>query len=72
MSLRLRVEKENDMEMINRCLEVSAAKRAEIEANDRHQRRKEEIAMRRELRGEGFGNRKERRRQAALERQSHD
>jgi hypothetical protein len=56
------------MEMINRCLEISEAKRAELEAHDRHAKRKEAIAARRDLRemsGE-FGNRKERRKQAAL------
>lgn len=57
------------MDMINRCLEITDAKRAEIEAHDRHRQRKEMIAMRRERREEmGEGNRKERRRQAALER----
>lgn len=60
------------MEMINRCLEITDAKRAEVEEYDRrHVKRKEMIAMRRERRealGE-YGNRKERRRQAAMERQ---
>lgn len=57
------------MEMINRCLEVSADKRAELEAFDRAKRRKEVIAMRAENRSSDFGNRKARRRQAAMERQ---
>lgn len=58
------------MEMINRCLEMSADKRAEIEAFDRATQRKEMIAMRQENRSAEFGNRKERRRLAALQRQA--
>lgn len=55
------------MEMINRCLEITAAKRAELDEFDRrHAERKAMIEERRERRGEG--NRKERRRQAALDR----
>lgn len=57
------------MEMINRCLEITDAKRREIEEHDferRHAERKAMIEERRERRGEG--NRKERRRQAALDR----
>lgn len=58
------------MEMINRCLEVSEAKRAEIEAFDlRSSRRKEMIAMRADDRSPENGNRKARRRLAAQQRQ---
>jgi hypothetical protein len=61
------------MEMINRCLEITHAKRDEIEIFDRAQKRKEMIAMRKErARSPEFGNRKERRRQRAIERQSSD
>lgn len=63
------------MEMINRCLEVNDDKRDEIEAHDRHQKRKELLAMRmemRETRPADWGNRKERRRQAALLRQGKE
>lgn len=63
------------MEMINRCLEITADKRAELEAFDRrHAERKEMIARRRELReaSPDFGNRKERRRQAALARKGKE
>jgi hypothetical protein len=60
------------MEMINRCLEITADKRAELEEFDRRKgkrmRMMEERAEWRE-RSDTFGNRKERRRQAALERQ---
>lgn len=56
------------MEMINRCLDITEAKRAELEEFDRrHAERKAMIEEKRERRGE-FGNRKERRRQAALDR----
>lgn len=58
------------MEMINRCLEMTADKRAALEDFDRAKQRKEMIAMRAESRSPDFGNRKARRRQAALERQS--
>lgn len=60
------------MEMINRCLEISADKRAELEAFDRAKQRKELIAMRAESRSPDFGNRKARRRQAALARQGKE
>ena len=56
------------MEMINRCLEISAAKRAELEDADRRNERKAKIAERREHRSPDFGNRKQRRREAALAR----
>ena len=63
---------EDEMEMINRCLEITKAKRAELEGFDRrHAERKAMIEERRERRGE-FGNRKERRRQAALERNTKE
>jgi len=61
------------MEMINRCLEITADKRAEIDAFD--QRRKEKLAMRqklRESRSPDWGNRKQRRREAALQRQGKE
>jgi hypothetical protein len=57
------------MEMINRCLEITAAKRDELEAFDRAAKRKEMIANRVDGRSEMFSNRKERRRQAALKRE---
>lgn len=57
------------MEMINRCLEMTADKRAELEAFDRAKQRKEMIAMRAESRSPDFGNRKHRRRLAAQQRQ---
>lgn len=57
------------MEMINRCLEISAVKRAEIEdADRRNEERKALIAERIEHRSPDFGNRKQRRRAAALAR----
>lgn len=58
------------MEMINRCLEMTADKKAELEAFDRATQRKEMIAMRKESRSTEFGNRKERRRLAAQQRQA--
>lgn len=54
------------MRMINDCLEMTEAKRAEIDAFDndlRHRERKAMIEERRERRGEG--NRKDRRAEAA-------
>ncbi|MGM4906216.1 hypothetical protein AB8B21_05935 [Tardiphaga sp. 866_E4_N2_1] len=63
------------MEVINRCRDITADKIAEIEEFDRRNgRRKEEIANRAEYReqSETFGNRKERRRQAALDRQNKE
>jgi hypothetical protein len=58
------------MQTINRCLEITPTKRAELEEYDRrHLDRKKMIAARRELRSLDFGNRKERRREAARERQ---
>ena len=63
------------MEMINRCREITADKIAELEEFDRRQsRRAEMIANRAEHREQSdtFGNRKERRRQAALERQNKE
>jgi hypothetical protein len=62
------------MEMLNRCLEITDLKRAALErfdqdvAHQRHLERKEMIAARKEARSPEFGNRKERRRQAALQR----
>jgi hypothetical protein len=57
------------MEMINRCLEVTEAQRAALEQFDkRHSHREQMIAKRGETRSPEFGNRKARRRQAALER----
>jgi hypothetical protein len=59
------------MEMINRCLEISADKRAELEEFDRRKGKRmkmvEERAAWREV-SSTFGNRKERRRQDALTR----
>jgi hypothetical protein len=61
------------MEMINRCLEITADKRAELEEFDRRNgKRKEMIALRKEARSSDFGNRKERRRNAALARQGKE
>lgn len=57
------------MEMINRCLEMTADKRAELEAFDRAKQRKETIAMRADSRSLDFGNRKYRRRVASQKRQ---
>lgn len=62
------------MEMINRCLEITADKRAELDEYDRRNAKRmkmEERAAWREA-SPTFGNRKERRRQAALERQSKE
>jgi hypothetical protein len=63
------------MEMLNRCLDVSADKRAELEEFDRRKGNRmkmmEERAAWREV-SPTFGNRKERRRQAALERQGKE
>jgi hypothetical protein len=56
------------MEMINRCLEITEAKREALEAFDSRQRKLEERALLREQRGPEWGNRKQRRRQVALER----
>jgi hypothetical protein len=59
------------MEMINRCLDITADKKAELEEFDRRKgKRMEMLATRAEHRevSETFGNRKERRRQAALDR----
>lgn len=66
------------MEMINRCLEISTAQRAEIKRLDqqqvdqRHFERKAMIAERKENHSAEFGNRKQRRRQAALARQGRE
>lgn len=60
------------MEMINRCLEITEAKREALAEHDRRAKMLEERAMRREQRGPGWGNRKERRRQAALARHGED
>lgn len=58
------------MEMFNRCLDITEAKRAALEAFDsRSHERKTMIAERKENYSLDFGNRKARRRQAALERQ---
>lgn len=57
------------MEMINRCLEMTADKKSALEEFDRANQRKEMIAMRKENRSPDFGNRKARRREAALARQ---
>lgn len=57
------------MRMINDCLEMTVAKRAEIDAYDndrRHLERKAMIEERRERRGEG--NRKQRRAELAMQR----
>jgi hypothetical protein len=58
------------MEMINRCLEMTAGMRADLDAFDRAALRKEMIAMRKETRSPAFGSRKERRRLAAIQRQA--
>lgn len=59
------------MEMINRCLEITADKHADLEEFDRRKGKRtkmiEERAAWREA-SPTFGNRKERRRQAAMER----
>lgn len=62
------------MEMINRCLEISDGKRAALEAFDRHAQRKEMIANRigRREQSDALGNRKWRRRQAALARRNKE
>jgi hypothetical protein len=63
------------MEMINRCLEITADKRAELEEFDRRKgKRMEKMEQRAAWRevSPTFGNRKERRRQAALERQGKE
>jgi hypothetical protein len=57
------------MEMINRCLEMTADKKVALEEFDRAKQRKEMIAMRGESRSPDFGNRKYRRRLAAQQRQ---
>lgn len=59
------------MEQINRCLEITEAKRAALRAFDsdsRHAERKAMIAERKAHRSADFGNRKARRREAALAR----
>jgi hypothetical protein len=63
------------MEMINRCLEITADKRAELEEFDRRKgKRMKMMEERAEWRDQSptFGNRKERRRLAALERQGKE
>lgn len=63
------------MEMINRCLDVTADKRAELEEFDRRKGKRMEMMEERATRREQsptFGNRRERRRLAALERQGKE
>lgn len=57
------------MEMLKRCLDVEEAKASLKEFDKQHDERKELLAVRREGRGPEFGNRKARRRAAAMERQ---
>lgn len=57
------------MEMIRKCLEVTPEMRAAFEAEAHNMSRKEMIANRINNRSETFGNRKEHRRQAAIQRQ---
>lgn len=59
------------MEMINRCLEITADKRADLEEFDRRKGKRMQLMEERAAWRESsptFGNRKERRRQAALAR----
>jgi hypothetical protein len=60
------------MEMINRCLEITEAKREALEAFDRRKQKLEERAFLREQRSPEWGNRKQRRREAALARQGKE
>lgn len=60
------------MEIINRCLDITEAKREALEAFDRRQRMLEERNLTREQRGPEWGNRKQRRREAALARQKKE
>lgn len=63
------------MEMINRCLDLSEDRRRELELFDREAKRREMISnviSNRERPSADWGNRKHRRRQAALARKGRE